>query len=973
MTVNKNKSSRNEFLRVGIGASAGGLESLQAFFENLDPDLTAAYIIVQHLSPDFKSLMDELLRRYTSIPISYAENKMQIAPRRVYLIPPGKNLEIFHNTFILNPIEKDKKLNLPIDIFLRSLARDAGTSAVAMILSGTGSDGTLGCRAIKEFGGMIMCQDNQSAKFDGMPESLIATGNVDYILTPQQMAGELKKYSHHPFVKKESFLESGNTNGKDYLSRIFHLLREHHNIDFSLYKESTILRQLEKRVAINQLTSLKDYIEFLEKNTHEIHTLYKEFLIGVTRFFRDPEAFDVLQERVIPELFSSDRRDEAIRIWSISCSTGEEPYSLAILIKEYMEKNDAYKNVKIFATDIDEESIAFAGTGVYPENIISDVNPEIIAKYFIQTETGFRIHKSIRNMVVFAKHNILKDPPFSRIHLITCRNVMIYLKRETQKKVLNLFYFCLKPEGYLFLGNSEAVGTLVDGFTTVDTKWKIYKYNQSSKLAESMTMPRISHKGTLRKASIPENFTIPRRRQPDDFSIGSETFHELLGPLLPPTIIVDRKHNLLYTVTDCSRFLRIPRGEMNLNIGQMIQNDTLSIAVTSLLKKADRDSRQQQYSNVSLSPSESVSLTVKKHISTQSGNEYYSISFREYRKKQHTVSESKNDANAHSVLQDYRDRITHLEQELHHKSENLQATIEELESSNEELQTSNEELIASNEELQSTNEELESVNEELYTVNTEHQEKIQELSDLNSDMNNLLRNTQIGCLFLDNDLNIRKYTEIVETITPIQKHDIGRPLDDLATDSIYPGFAQDIQEVADSLESKQKQINLFEGRWYSIKILPYRDSMDAVNGLIVSFIDTTEEYGRKMKRDILISQLEQALEMGNMAWWEWNITRNTVTASPAKSEMLGYEPDEIGEGYQGWVEHIHPDDYEKTMNAMKDHLSGKQPQYEITYRIRTKDGAYETFTDRGRVIETGADGSPVKVVGVVMKHSGKGG
>lgn len=470
----ENSGVSEEIIVVGIGASAGGLEALQDFFRNMPVETGLAFVVIQHLSPDYKSLMDELLARQTKIPIHIAETGQDIRPDNIYLIPPRKNMKIFHNKLFLEDQSPAKVLNLPVDIFMRSLALDKGKNAIGIILSGTGSDGTLGTRAIKEAGGMIMVQDDASAKFDGMPKSSIATGLVDYILVPAKMPDALVNYVKHPLIQKDKKSESILTKDIDTLTKIIMILRDFSGIDFSSYRENTILRRLERRVSINRFGTLDEYVLFLSESDKEKDILYRELLIGVTRFVRDIEAFDALKAKVFPEL----KKRKLIRIWSAGCSTGEEVYSIAILLTEYLRTEGVDCEVKIFATDIDRHSLDQASAGVYPESIIADLDPYLLSRSFTKQENGYQINDSIRQMVVFAKHNLIKDPPFSKLDMLVCRNLFIYLKPEVQTRLLAMFYYSLSPDGFLFLGSSESIGDLKGAFENVDTKWKIFRYRQ---------------------------------------------------------------------------------------------------------------------------------------------------------------------------------------------------------------------------------------------------------------------------------------------------------------------------------------------------------------------------------------------------------------------------------------------------------------------------------------------------------------
>ena len=954
--------SNLDFTVVGIGASAGGLEALQEFFKNMPEEPGVAFVIVQHLSPDYKSLMDELLSRFTKMSIYRVRDGMEVEPDNIYLITPRVNMTIFNGKLFLTEQDHSRAMNMPIDIFMRSLAQDQGTNAIGVILSGTGSDGTLGIRAIKENGGMVIAQDDQSAKFDGMPRSTISTGMVDYILVPGEMPEALLNYVKHPFIQKTEKIENQISQDEDYLSKIIMIIRDVTGVDFSNYKESTIIRRIEKRISINRYDSIEDYVSFIASNKREVNILYKELLIGVTRFFRDHDSFERLKEKVIPELLKREQ-SEPLRIWCVGCSTGEEAYSLAILFKEYQEENKISRDVKLFATDIDRDSVEFAGVGLYPESIVSDVSAERLGRFFTRMQDGYKVNENIRNMVVFASHNVLKDPPFSKMDLISCRNMLIYLNSEVQQKILSMLYFSLNKEGFLFLGSSESVGEMSNGFQALDARAKIYKYKAGYKppVNEVFRVPSVQKRQRDLK-SVDTYYSKTKTQVPRLDSI----FDDLLSEFVPPSVIIDENYTIVHTINNANKFLTIPQGQMSLNILNMLPAE-LGTMVSTLLRRARKNQQEVVYENIRLHDYVNREVSVSGRMLTDKKTKeiYFILSFKEKEKEEQTTVETKEVETIDADSQ-YQERINELEKELQYTKENLQATVEELETSNEELQSSNEELIASNEELQSTNEELQSVNEELHTVNAEHQQKIDELTQLNNDMNNLLKNTNIGTLFIDNSLSIRKLTEIAEKITHIRESDVGRPVEHISTDHIYPGFIDDIKNVLDSLQPKENEISPEEDTWYLVRIVPYRTAENAVDGVIITFIDITKLKRSQSEVNVLNKRLEEAMRMGELAWWEWDYKSNDVTFGDKKATVLGYKPEEIEQGFEGWTNLLHPDDYEPTMQAMRDHLKGKTPVYDITYRLKSKEGTYLWFKDKGGIVEWDDEGKPAKVTGIVM-------
>ena len=955
-----------DFPVVGIGASAGGLEALQEFFKAMPINSGAAFVVVQHLSPDYRSLMDELLARYTKMTIHRVSDGMQIEENHIYLIPPRMNMTIFHGKLYLSEHAQTRTLNLPIDIFLRSLAKDQEKNAIAIILSGTGSDGTLGIRAIKEFGGMTMVQDDRSAKFDGMPRSSISTGMVDFILPPAKLAEELTNYIKHPFVKQKEHIELQINQDVNQLAKVIAILRDSKGVDFNDYKENTIIRRLEKRISINRFENISEYVTFLSNNNKEINILFNELLIGVTRFFRDEDAFKKLISEVIAPLIDRGSTHKEIRIWVTACSTGEEAYSLAILFREYMNRTKVNCEVKIFATDLDAVSLEFAGTGLYPESIASDVTPERILKYFIRRDNGYQINETIRGMIIFAKHNILQDPPFSKLDLISCRNMLIYMKNDVQQRIMSMFYFSLNENGYLFLGSSESLGTLADGFKTIDSKAKIYQQISGFKPPIMHNLGLTSMHKTNTDLKNISSYLKGNRPKPH---ILDGVFDQILANYIPPSVIIDENFDILHTIHQVGRFVSLPVGQISINLLKMLPRET-GIVANSLIRRAEKKNTEVLIENIPpVDPDKSLSMACRRITNKNTGENFYLLSFIE--KEQEESHIAKKEIEKIDINLQYQLRLDELEKELQYKSESLQATVEELETSNEELQSSNEELIASNEELQSTNEELQSVNEELYTVNAEHIRKIEELTELYADIDNLLRYTQIGNLFLDRNLNIRKINDVASGLTNILQSDIGRPIQHLSINALYPNFLNDIYKVADNLQPIEREIRNKDESWFMMKILPYRTNENAVEGIIITFVDITGIKKSQEYASDLNNKFNLAMEIGQMAWWEWNYESNEVKTSPTKFAMLGYSKQEIGEGYEAWTKLIHPDDLEKAMDAMTLLLQGKSEFYLVEYRIKHKTGHYRWFSDKGQVIEYCKNGKPKIIMGVAIDISDK--
>ncbi len=827
---------------VGIGASAGGLEALELFFKNMPRKEHLAFVVVQHLSPDYKSLMVEILSKHTDMEVHQAEDGMKIKGGSVYVIVPKKNLIVFNETLYLRDKDPEATLNLPIDIFFKSLAEDKGERAVSIVLSGTGSDGTRGIRSIKEANGLIMVQDPDTAKFDGMPNSALATGVWDYVLEVEEMPDKLLNFVEYPkrLEKKKEKLEDHSYNGS--IQRMVMTLREETGVDFSNYKKNTIERRIERRMGVNQIADIKDYVGFLEKHPQETQKLFQELLIGVTRFFRDTEAFELLEERIIPSLLKEKQPGEDLRLWVAGCSTGEEAYSLAILLREAMDRWGKDLNVKIFASDIDKGALDFAGLGKYSESIVADVSKDRLEKYFMAKDGSYQVRPEIREIVVFARQNFLKDPPFNRIDLLSCRNVLIYLDPKVQKKVLSFFHFALNHKGYLFLGASESLGDMIHSYDTLSGKWKIYRVREGDK---KNILNNIRAEGIQR----PDTPSVTKKEGTYFREIQNKTFtdeiaREVMKDYVPSTVAINDENNLVYVFGDVNRYLALPKDSLSFNILKMVHK-SLSIPLHTAIKRAKAKEEAVTYKRIPLGE-ETMELVVKPYFSKNSRESFWIISFIDQREREDFPKVAdEGPGEEYDEKANSNQRISDLEYELNHKEETLQATIEELETSNEELQATNEELLASNEELQSTNEELQSVNEELYTVNSEYQNKIEELTELNDDMNNLLNSTEIGTIFIDKNMRIRKFTPGVKKQLNLLDGDVGRPLSHISHNLDVKDLLTDGARVLDSLRKIEREVQGKDDRWYLMKIIPYRTSDDRIKGIVISFVDITRVRAQK--------------------------------------------------------------------------------------------------------------------------------
>jgi two-component system CheB/CheR fusion protein len=947
---------------VGIGASAGGLEALETFFSSMPTDTGLALIVIQHLSPDYKSLMVELLSKRTAMPVRRAEEGMLVEPNTVYLIPPKKVLKIFHQKLLLTDIDPGKGINLPIDIFLRSLAEDQGEKAVGIILSGTGSDGVRGCRAIKEAGGMVMAQSPESAKFDGMPRAAIDTGLVDVVLPPEEMPSRLVGFLRRPFTTpadRSSLLLPD----EDGLTRIFSLLREQSKLDFTFYKPSTVLRRIERRVSVCQCADLREYVRLMESKPSEVTTLYRELLIGVTSFFRDREVFDLLAGNYLTELLRNAEPQDEIRFWVAACSSGEEAYTLAILALECMEQLQRNVNIKIFATDVDRDAVLRAGNGVYSESIAADLPPGILGKYFTHRNNQYHVQRKVREMVVFAPHNLIKDPPFTNIDVMSCRNMLIYLQPVLQQKVFEFFNFSLKPKGLLLLGTSETPGDMSDYFEPLHNKFKIYR-------SRGRKHPSIEHR-PLFSPMVDMGRSQPISRFVRSAHVASMRDEErMLERLLdtmaeefvPMVAVVNESMELMHLAGDSAGLLRLPTGKQVNDVTRMAERE-LAIPLATGLQKVFSGQRELKYTNIRLQQKNGA-RNVQMHIRALAGKRGQELLAGVFiRDMPSTKPEAPSEHPVYDISQEAEQRIRDLEQELQFTKENLQATIEELETSNEELQATNEELLASNEELQSTNEELQSVNEELHTVNAEYQTKILELTEMTNDLENLMAATGVATLFLDENLSIRKYTPELVRIFRIIGTDIGRPFVHLTHTLVDADPLALVSEVARSETGVTRQVQTNEGGGYLMQVLPYQVGGGKPSGILLTFIDigllkTTELELREAN-----AILSRTQELAGIGSWRFDLLTQTLKWSKATCDIFGVSEDSFPATYEGFIALVHPEDRDRVAAEYGEAVSGGK-HYDVVHRIVRSDGEIRVVHQVSNEVLDDA-GRPVASVGII--------
>ena len=820
----------NGFPIVGIGASAGGLAAFEAFFSGMpvDTDPGMAFVLVQHLAPDHKSILTELIRRYTRMHVFEVEDGMAVAPNCAYIIPPNRDMAFLNGSLQLLEPSAPRGRRLPIDFFFRSLAQDQGERAIGIVLSGTGSDGTLGVRAIKGGGGMVMAQNPESTEFDGMPRNAIATGLVDYELPPAEMPAQLIAYAMHAFghARQPAIVESPKS--ENALKKIFVLLRAQTGHDFSQYKPSTINRRIERRMAVHQIDAIDSYVKYLQQTPAEVEALFRDLLIGVTNFFRDPEAFKVLEEQVIRRLFDDKPAGSVVRVWSTACSTGEEAYSIAILLQERMDALKQNYAVQLFATDIDSRAIATARAGLYSASIAADLSAERLARFFTAESEGtnYRVHKRIRDMLVFSEQDVLKDPPFSRLDLVSCRNLLIYLGAELQKKLIPLFHYALKPGGVLLLGTSESVGEFADLFAPLDRKSKLYQRKEDFRGLERTTLARFLPPITAPNPVLARG--VKKVALSARLPLRELTEQTLLQQIAPSSALVNGQGDILYLHGRTGMYLEPDPGEAGINNVLKMAREGLRRDLTIALHKAVATREIVRCAGLRVKTNghfTGVNLTVCPVMVDADGtpeSHLYLVLMADAPAP--FAAPVQQVAAPASAASDIESRIAALTQELQAKDEYLQSTHEELESSNEELKSSNEEMQSVNEELQSTNEELEtskeelqSLNEELGTVNSELQTKVADLSRANNDMNNLLAGTGIGTVFVDHQLRILRFTPAASAIINLIPSDVGRPVSHIVSNLAgYDCLVADVQAVLNTLAIKEVSVQTAEGRWYAM-------------------------------------------------------------------------------------------------------------------------------------------------------------
>ena len=821
---------------VAIGASAGGLEALERFFDGLSCHSGATFVVIQHLSPDHKSMMANLLSRHTEMSVVMVEQDMPIEPNQVYLIPPGSIMHMGQGKLNLTP-KNPRTLTLPIDVFFKSMAEHYGARCVGVVLSGTGSDGTRGAAAINDAGGFLIAQEPEDAKFDGMPRSVIATGLVDAILTVDKIGARLMAHiTNQPIVNAAVALEAPVARAlaltpEAAMNGILRLLLQLGGIDFQEYKIGTVMRRIERRMTVRQVTSLESYLALLNVERSEVLTLRREMLIPVTSFFRDSEAFEILARQIIEPLVIKKQAGDTIRVWAAAVSTGEEAYSIAMMFLEAFDQLKRWPTLKIFATDVEQQNIETAGAGTYPESIAAEVSPQQLERFFVKKGNNFVVKNELRQCIVFARHNLLSDPPFTRMDLVVCRNVLIYFRAQAQERALKRLQYALLPAAHLFLGSSESLAELQKDFMPVSAKHKIWQ------MIKPLNLPLDVAKGaSYGYTSVALTATTARTPRIKSSAV-DQGFTALLKAFAPPAaILVNGRHQLVHSYGSVSPFLQLREGHASLDVNRILPEALVPVAV-ALLFKAGRTGVSVSSDRLKLNNADGEALHLRLSawpVEEFEGERQTLLAFELLQLPAATDTLTTLDVNSETS-----ERMEVLERELMATRESLQATVEELETSNEELQSTNEELMSSNEELQSSNEELQSVNEELNTVNAEYQEKIDILNRLNADLDNMAQAVAAGTVFVDEHLHLTRFSPDAMHIFKLRDSDLGRPLDDLAHSLIYPELISDLGHTLKEGNKIEKEVRGINGLHYFVRMLPYSVPSSTVKGAVITFMDVT--------------------------------------------------------------------------------------------------------------------------------------
>lgn len=883
-------AQRNDVV-VGLGASAGGLDAFEQFFKKMPSDSGAAFVIITHLDPHHHSMLGDIIGRYARMKVQTIEDEMPVQPNIIYIIPSSGYAYLEGSALHLVTRKEKSEKNLPIDMFFRSLAVARGENAVAIVLSGTGTDGTLGVKDVKEHLGLVIAQDLISAKYNGMPKSVIDSGHVDYVLPPSEMPAQILKFVHQRITVPEEDLRLEETRPES-IRRILSLVRAHTGNDFSNYKTKTITRRVERRMEVLNLGDLPAYIRHLRSSPAEIEQLQKDLLISVTRFFRDPEAFATLKERVLNDLLPRKKNSPTLRVWIPACATGEEAYSIAIILQECLEETKMRLDVQVFGTDIDVDAIEKARLGSYLDNISGDVGTERLSKYFTFESGRYRVKKSLRETVVFAIHNALNDPPFSRTDLVSCRNLLIYLDPKAQQRLATVFAYSCNPGALLFLGASESLSPFSEFFKPLDDNARIaerMKY-PSPMVASSTSAPRLPGNDP----SVNARGNVHEAMASDWKGMIPQVERFLLDRLAPPTVIINSSGEVIYVHGDTGKYLRPAIGQVTNDIVSMARKDIRSYLSSGILG-ASKERKENEVKNIKIDVyghPEKVSIKVMPIVGKVETEGLLAVVFEEVPPARYP--KRKDHDQFLQECEEAKERLNQTEKQLVAVTTELGTSREEIRSLNEEMESTNEEFQSTSEELETSREELQSVNEELLTVNNELQQRLESLATLNADMKNLLNNTDIAIIFLDTKLMLRRFTEPATKFIRLVQTDTGRPLSAFSTNIKGVNLAESAKDVVDTLKAKETEVQSTDGEWYLLRMLPYRTEENAPDGVVITFVSIAsrkkaeEELARAAedaKRKT--QQLEAIFRSMREGLLEINVSGRVEYANPAALRQLG--------------------------------------------------------------------------------------
>lgn len=936
---------------IAIGASAGGMEEINSFFDHTPFD-GVSYVIVQHLSADFKSRMVELLARHSKLAVIEALDGMTVINNEVYLIPSNKYMTIHNGNLYLTDKKKNEAPHLTINTFFNSLALDCGDKAIGVILSGLGSDGTEGIKSIKHAGGMVIARDPENSEFGSMPAHAIATGYVDFVLEPSLMPKAIEDY-----IRQEGILTISHIDEAKDMAAIIDLIKKNSPMDFSDYKPATILRRTKRRAAHSNFKTLGKYLDFLKTAPDEVEKLGKEFLISVTSFFRDKEAFEIIEQDVLPDIFKNLKPDEELKLWVAGCATGEEAYSIAILIAEQLSGRFADTVVRIFATDIDSDALSFAGKGVYNKSLEQEISPALLEKYFIKANDGYRVTPVIRKMVVFAKHDMVKNPPYCNMHFISCRNLLIYMAPVLQKKIFAMLLFGLKRDAYLFLGSSENPTPILKDLQVIHKKWKIYKNLESRKTIslDAFTLPEFLETKNATSHSSPKHGLIN-----DAHSIGEIMQESLADKLDYFAVCIDDRNHVLKAYGDSTKYLL--QKHFTSHLPDLLPKP-LAMAFSILNRKVGKTNEAAFINGIEVSSEHRLAFRVNLSISPLVVKGEQNLQVVTFLEDRSVGSVQKGEVfNKGLQLDQY---VVNLEDELKELKEKLNASEEKLNVSNENQQSFNEELISANEEMQSTNEEMQSVNEELYTINADYQLKNKELLKINDDLNNYFRSNINGQLFINNELQLMKFSPGTVKQINLLESDIGRPLSNISTNIKFETIIEDVKKVLLEGVIITKEIETNNGKWYQIMTMPYVQFSDhSNNGAIITFNDITELKRIQLELDVSNRLLGITIDSTSMGMWTMDIQTNEFMPSPRLKELYGFHPEEKM-SYEAAFGQINADYQAMVANASKACVEHGE-KYDVEYPLRgLHDGKIRWVRGVGDISHN-TDGKPVYFTGVLQ-------